>query len=141
MIGQCLCGTVQFSLTSSLPNFYQCHCRLCQKVTGSSANAGTLVEKAQFKWLSGTDNITSYTRSTGYRVDFCKTCSSPVPNPLRSTELVWIPVGLLDNPEGNVVIHLHSDSKAGWDELPAEAPLHKTMPSLDKLHRLLGAEH
>ncbi|WP_354010018.1 GFA family protein [Endozoicomonas lisbonensis] len=81
MIGQCLCNEVRFKVSGQLPNFYQCHCSLCRKVTGSSANAGTIVNKESFEWLNGQENVSSFIKKTGYRVDFCKSCGSPVPNP------------------------------------------------------------
>ncbi|WP_422133974.1 GFA family protein [Endozoicomonas sp. ALD040] len=137
MIGQCLCNEVKFKLSCETPNFYQCHCSLCRKVTGSSANAGALISKEYFEWVQGQNNISSFVKDSGYRVDFCKSCGSPVPNPLSNTELVWVPVGLLEDPDGKVVIHLHTSSKAGWDVLPQGSCQHKTMPSLHELQSSL----
>lgn len=116
--GACLCGRVRFSITGALPNIYQCHCSLCRKVTGAAANAATLINVGDFQWHSETEkkHITSFTKPTGYRADFCKNCGSPVPNVIANSELVWIPVGLIDTPvEAKVVQHLHLDSKATWD--------------------------
>ncbi|PRY63410.1 hypothetical protein B0H98_1085 [Vreelandella songnenensis] len=43
MTGECLCGEVKFEIDGKLPNLYQCHCSLCRKTTGSTANAATFV--------------------------------------------------------------------------------------------------
>ena len=53
MQGKCLCGGVQFVLSGELPNLYQCHCSLCRKVTGSSANAAFRIDLAQLSWIEG----------------------------------------------------------------------------------------
>ncbi|MEC7816553.1 MAG: GFA family protein [Pseudomonadota bacterium] len=116
MNGECLCGEVTFQIDGDLPNLYQCHCSLCRKVTGSSANAATFVDAANFRWLSGQDKISSFQKPTGYRSDFCSNCGSPVPNPLRGMELVWVPAGLLEGAVDSAVsVHLHLGSGADWE--------------------------
>lgn len=116
MKGECLCGTVSFEVVGELPNFYQCHCSMCRKVTGSNANTATFVSQDDFRWLSGQERITSFQKPTGYRSDFCGICGSPVPNLLRSTNLVWVPAGLLSgNTESEIAVHLHVDSSAVWE--------------------------
>ncbi|MEQ5815463.1 GFA family protein [Marinobacter sp. NFXS11] len=115
MKGECLCGRVKFKIEGNIPNLYQCHCSLCRKVTGSSANAATFVTQKDFLWLSGQDKISSFQKPTGYRSDFCSLCGSPVPNQLRGTELVWVPAGLLEEPFEAAVavnVHLHMASAA-----------------------------
>lgn len=116
MKGKCLCGEVKFEISGQLANLYQCHCSLCRKATGAAANAATFVPSAWFRWLSGEQKISSFQKSTGYRSDFCSACGSPVPNPLRDKELMWVPAGLLDESfEASVTVHLHLQSAALWD--------------------------
>lgn len=55
MRGKCLCGSIRFELSGVIPNLYQCHCSLCRKVTGSSANAALKVDLAQLNWSRGED--------------------------------------------------------------------------------------
>ena len=117
MKGECLCGSVSFEIEGDLPNLYQCHCSLCRKATGSSANAATLVKEEHFRWLSGQSEIRSFQKPTGYRSDFCSVCGSPVPNQLKNTDLVWIPAGLLDGiTQSKVAVHLHLASAATWEQ-------------------------
>lgn len=116
MKGECLCGEVAFEIEGHLGNLYQCHCSLCRKATGAAANAATFVPSARFRWLSGQQTISSFQKSTGYRSDFCTACGSPVPNPLRGKELMWVPAGLLEESfEASVTVHLHLQSAALWD--------------------------
>lgn len=115
MKGECLCGEVAFEIEGDLPNIYQCHCSLCRKATGSTANAASFVDVQAFSWLFGQANIRSFQKLTGYRSDFCSVCGSPVPNKLRDTDLIWIPAGLLDEATASqVAVHLHLSSSAAW---------------------------
>lgn len=95
MQGSCLCGSVRFSLAIPPRYFYRCHCSLCRKQTGVGFNLATLVKIADFTWQYS-DTIGSWSRPSGYRNDFCTRCGSTVPNLLRGSPYVWIPVGLID---------------------------------------------
>lgn len=121
MKGECLCGAVKFEIKGDVPNLYQCHCSLCRKATGSSANAATFVEQTNFRWVSGQDKISSFQKPTGYRSDFCSVCGSPVPNKLRGMELLWVPAGLMEESfKAAVKVHLHMGSAASWEHDSAE---------------------
>ncbi|WP_301584698.1 GFA family protein [Halomonas alkaliantarctica] len=139
MKGECLCGEVRFSVKGELSNFYQCHCTLCRKATGSSANAATFVSEECFHWISGQDNIRSFQKPTGYRNDFCSTCGSSVPNKLRDTGLIWIPAGLLEGVTGSrVAVHLHLSSSATWEQASSSSIRLDDGPnSLASLHEAL----
>ncbi|CDG54837.1 MULTISPECIES: GFA family protein [Halomonadaceae] len=115
MKGECLCGEIKFEIEGELPNFYQCHCSLCRKATGSASNTATFVKADSFRWHSGQSKISTFQKPTGYRNDFCSVCGSLVPNQLRDTELVWVPAGLLnDETVSQISIHLHLSSSASW---------------------------
>lgn len=139
MKGECLCGEVAFEIEDELPNLYQCHCSLCRKATGSTANAATFVEVQNFRWLSGQSNIRSFQKPTGYRSDFCSVCGSPVPNKLRDTDLIWVPAGLLDEETASqVAVHLHLSSSASWaKEADSCVRLVGGPDSLQSLHEAL----
>jgi len=130
--GSCFCDQIKFEITGELPDLYQCHCSECRKTTGSSANAGLLLSENQFSWITGEENIKAFTKASGYRVNFCKTCGSPVPNPTSlQAGLMWIPAGLLDNPPSSIKVsnHIYVDFKASWDEISGSAKQHADLPS------------
>ena len=79
MRGNCLCGAVVFEIVGEAPRLYQCHCSLCRKQSGSTANSSLLIESESFRWLGGEDRISSYVKEFGFRSDFCSRCGSPVP--------------------------------------------------------------
>lgn len=139
MKGECLCGNVKFEILEEIRNFYQCHCSLCRKATGTSANTATFVQGNAFRWLSGESDIKSYKKPSGYRSDFCSACGSLVPNSLRDTGMVWIPAGLLDEPVASKVsVHLHTESAAVWEQDSVECVRLDGGPdSLEALNKLL----
>lgn len=115
--GQCLCGAVRFSLEFEPRYFYRCHCSLCRKQTGVGHNLATLVKADEFRWLAGQALISSWQKPSGYRNDFCSSCGSTVPNPLRQTPYFWIPLGLLDVELSSVCIgDFCTDDAMPWDQ-------------------------
>lgn len=134
MQGKCLCGQVAFEILGAIPKLYQCHCSLCRKQGGSASNTATIVPSDKFRWLRGTERLASWIKDTGFRSDFCSTCGSPVPNPLRDTPYVWIPAGLLEDGENlEIVTHLCLSSRAPWDSTIAKGICHDELPNLPDL--------
>jgi len=130
--GSCFCEQIQFELSGALPDLYQCHCSECRKTTGASANAGLLLSENQFRWISGEDHIKVFTKKSGYSVNFCSTCGSPVPNPTSiKADLLWIPAGLLNNPPASMKVshHLCVNSKASWDMIAGSAKQYADLPN------------
>jgi hypothetical protein len=141
MRGKCLCEAVSFEILGPTPKLYQCHCSLCRKQGGSASNTATIVAAEDFRWLSGQQGISSFAKPTGFRSDFCSTCGSPVPNPLRKTAYFWIPAGLLEGAdELEVAVHLYVGSRAVWDTAVLSGTLYETMPGMRALILALHAE-
>ena len=119
--GQCLCGAVRFSLEVEPRYFYRCHCTLCRKQTGVGHNLATLVKAADFRWVAGQELISSWQKPSGYRNDFCSSCGSTVPNPLRQPPYFWIPLGLLEAELSMACIgDFCTDDAMPWDGLRSE---------------------
>lgn len=141
MKGRCLCGDVAFELQQPVPNLYQCHCSLCRRVTGSSANAALRIPAAQFSWLDGRDNIAEYETDSGYQSHFCRRCGSPLPNPTAGGRLYWVPAGLLEDADGiELGAHLYIASRADWDIIAEAGERYDEMPDADALDELLRRE-
>ena len=77
MQGKCFCGGVAFEIVGEFPAIYLCHCSLCRKVSGSSANAATVVEADQMQWLHGAELVQTFASETGFKSHFCSRCGSP----------------------------------------------------------------
>ena len=138
MKGKCLCGGVAFELKDPVPNLYQCHCSLCRRVTGSSANAAIRLPAAQFAWLGGTELITEFETDGGYKSHFCRRCGSPLPNPIAGHTAYWVPAGLLEDTAAiELGAHLYIASRASWDIIAGAGEQFAEMPDADALDALL----
>jgi len=126
--GSCLCGNVQFELEAASPPFELCHCRRCRKVSGSAFMAGIGVDRDQFRWLCGQDAIQLYeapiiTQPPAYRVAFCRTCGSAVPDPTIESGWFEIPAGLLDDdPQIKPDKHIFTEVQAPWHHITDNLP-------------------
>jgi hypothetical protein len=120
--GSCLCGGVRFGIRRTNP-IGMCHCSLCRKVSGVASNATFMVGRDDLEWLAGEDLLQTYTRPTGWRTTFCRSCGSPAPNLHPSGGAYWIPAGVLDDDPGvRVAMHIFVGSRAPWDEIGGDAP-------------------
>lgn len=129
MKGSCNCGKVSFEISGDVAGLYQCHCKLCQKQSGSISNTATIVNDSDFIWGSGVDSITHWKKDSGFTSHFCKRCGCPVPNKLRESNYYWIPMGLVENFDIKITTHLCCSSKANWDDISDTGIKHDKMPS------------
>jgi hypothetical protein len=138
MKGKCLCGGVAFELREPVPNLYQCHCSLCRRATGSSANAALRIPAAQFSWLAGEELIAKFETENGFKSHFCCYCGSPLPNPTAADTAYWVPAGLLED-AGKIALgaHLYIASRASWDIITEAGEHYDEMPDADALDALL----
>ena len=51
--GGCICGAVRFRVTNAPFRTSVCHCRFCQRRTGSAFGIGVYFRKADFELLQG----------------------------------------------------------------------------------------
>ena len=128
MKGSCNCGNINFEISAAISGLYQCHCKLCQKQSGSTSNTATIIKESDFTWLSGADSITRWKKDTGFTSNFCKHCGCPVPNKLRETNFYWIPMGLVDSIDAKIIVHICCNSKACWDNIQGDVTKHNEMP-------------
>lgn len=128
-VGSCLCGTVSFQVKGEFDSFYLCHCRHCQKDTGSAHAANLFSHSARLVWQSGADAVASFTLpSTRHSRSFCKLCGSALPNsPVPG--LVVVPAGCLDT-EVSILptAHIFTSSRAGWDRVVGNVPEFEGLP-------------
>ncbi|MEJ2023118.1 MAG: GFA family protein [Maritimibacter sp.] len=100
--GHCLCGAVQFTATQ-LGSFGVCHCRMCQRWSGS-AHFGVTVDPAHMQVTAGEDQISRYRSSPVASRYFCSNCGSGLwsryDHGSDEPGDYELNVGLLDDPNG-----------------------------------------
>ena len=95
--GGCLCGALRYEAAVSESENWYCHCRMCQKATGSVVSTSAVIKKDQLRMLKGTAKF--YQSSAEYERGFCTNCGSPMFfSPVKED---WIAIlsGTLDDPE------------------------------------------
>lgn len=115
--GSCLCGKVSFSVEGDFESFFLCHCRHCQKGTGSAHAANLFSTKAKLQWLSGEDLVSSFNLpGTRHNKSFCSNCGSPLPSVQMEGKLLVAPAGSLDASVSiKPTAHIFMASKANWE--------------------------
>lgn len=99
-LGSCLCGDVQFRANRSPLAMALCHCRICQKQSGSAFSVIALFPASACE-LTGATQIFRTEASDGAPIErsFCRTCGSPIMASSSRTEeqgVVIIKAPLLD---------------------------------------------
>lgn len=77
--GGCLCGSIRFALTRPPTRVTVCHCRFCQKATGSAYMVEPIYDSAALAVLSGKAAVYDH-RSEGsgktVHIHFCRDCGT-----------------------------------------------------------------
>jgi len=141
MMGCCLCGTVKFEAKVKTLKIYQCHCSLCRKQTGTASSTGSIIHTDNLKWLSGEDKISKWVKDTGFTSHFCSTCGSPVPNKFRGSPYYWVPAGLIESDNIEVVTNIFVCDVAKWSQVSIKINPYETRPEIGTLLELLGAKN
>lgn len=139
--GQCSCGTVKFKFHADELTAYQCHCSICRKATGSAYSTTLMAKKDSFEWVSGKDQISSYSKENGYKNNFCSCCGSPVPNLFRDYPLYSVPVGSLEDKNHiEIKVQIFCGSKASWEKEVIGKIQFEEMPALNEMLGLLHVQ-
>lgn len=72
--GKCLCGAVSFSARDLIPDFGACHCKMCQRWSGSVFMGLTV--PADAITFEGAENISRYQSSEWAERAWCNKCGS-----------------------------------------------------------------
>ena len=73
MQGGCACGAVRFEADVDSDGAYLCHCRMCQRATGSVSIAFKNLPQAKMRWLSEPD---WYDSSPIAKRPYCAACGT-----------------------------------------------------------------
>ena len=132
--GSCLCGSVKFQFSSDMTPIQYCHAKRCRKASGAASSVEALAPVDGFKWLSGEDKLTHYAAPLihsppAYRLAFCSTCGSPMPEKMEGLPFMFINPGVLDNdPKARPFRHAFTAQKACWHEITDALPQHEALP-------------
>ena len=149
--GGCTCGQVRYRLTRSPITVHCCHCRWCQRETGTAFALNAMIETEAVNLTSGRPErvLTPSHSGKGQTVVRCPNCHIAVWSHYAGAGdlLSFVRVGTLDNPDALPPdIHIFTASKQPWVILPPDKPAFEvyykgseqlSAASLERLSRLV----
>jgi hypothetical protein len=126
LTGGCACGAIRYVCTAEPLLAFNCHCRACQRASGSAFAAIIRLPAAAFSVTKGAPKFSTVTGESGNRVSrgFCPECGSPLFSRLSGLpDVVGVRVGSLDDPSGyQPTMDIFVASAQPWDHMNPELP-------------------
>jgi hypothetical protein len=125
--GGCSCGALRYRLTASPLIVHACHCRDCQRLTGSAFVINMWIERQFVETGSAAPQSCTLAGGSGqaHEVFFCGTCGADVWSRYQAApgDTLFVRAGTLDNPAAvKPQVHIFTRSKLPWLELPKDVP-------------------
>jgi hypothetical protein len=124
--GGCACGAVRYRLGSPPMFVHCCHCRDCQRQTGSAFVLNALIETDRISLLSGDPVPVAVPTDSGrpHEIYRCPTCQTALWSDYgRRPALRFVRVGTLDDPAALTPdVQIYTRSKLPWVRLPEGVP-------------------
>jgi hypothetical protein len=126
LTGGCACGAVRYRLESAPMFVHCCHCRDCQRQTGSAFVLNALIETDRVTLLQGEVARSPMPTDSGrpHGIDRCKACGTAVWSEYGGiAKLRFVRVGTLDDPAAvRPDVHIYVRTKQPWITLPPGVP-------------------
>jgi hypothetical protein len=124
--GGCSCGAVRYRLASAPLFVHCCHCRNCQRHTGSAFVINLLIEAARVELLGDEPHPVVMPRNGGTpnRIFRCAQCRVAVWSEYGGrSQILFVRGGTLDDPAAiSPDVHIYTRSKLPWVTIPEPVP-------------------
>ena len=125
MEGGCTCRSVRYRLTAPPLIVHCCHCRWCQRETGSAFVINAVVETTSLDVTGETETVDTPSQSgNGQKIVRCPQCRVALWSHYMQAgnKLAFVRVGTLDDPDAVPPdVHIYTGSKQPWVQLPQDA--------------------
>jgi len=129
--GRCLCGAVSYSISGELVGMGQCHCKDCQRASGTGHMSLARFKKDDVTIKGKTASYASRAESGNINTrHFCPTCGSRIygENSARPG-VVNISVGCMDdNSWFSPQVVVYAKDRPLWDQTTTSVPNFERMP-------------
>jgi hypothetical protein len=126
LAGRCACSAVRYRLGSAPMFVHCCHCRDCQRQTGSAFVINALIETDRIAVLSGDPQPVAVPTDSGrpHTIYRCPACQIALWSDYGGRPaLRFVRVGTLDDPAALPPdVHIFTRSKLPWVQLPDGVP-------------------
>ena len=138
LTGGCFCQAITYRLAASPLIIHACHCRDCQRLTGSAFVINLWIER---QFVEGDHARAKYYRLTAGRghphdVFYCESCGTRLWSHYHRApgDTLLLRAGTLDDPAGVAPnVHIFTRSKLPWIELPKGVPAFAAMYRIAEL--------
>jgi len=120
LTGGCVCGGVRFEVSAPLLGALYCHCKRCQRRTGSAYSVTALTAPGSFRVVQGEELVRSWAPGDGWVKSFCADCGGHVftTHP-EDSKRISVRMGALDEDPGiRPSAHQFTAYAAPWDPIP-----------------------
>jgi hypothetical protein len=130
--GRCACGQVTYETDADPLRMVNCHCRDCQRASGS-AYAAILAFPRDAVKLAGDVRYFAVTSERGNKMErgFCPQCGSPLMIKAQaSPDALYIAAASLDDPsQHKPTVQIWMKSAQSWDHIDDTVPRFSTRPT------------
>lgn len=138
LLGRCACGTVEYELTAPPLFVHACHCRDCQRHTGSAFVVNAMVLARDLRVEKGALSPWPAPAAKGNKhfIHRCMLCQGAVWSSYggKATAMVYLRACTLDDAAAlPPQAHIFTRTKLPWVLLPKDIPAFKTWYDRDKL--------
>ena len=125
--GGCSCGAIRYKLTATPLIVHACHCRDCQRLTGSAFVTNIWIETQSVESTGPEPKSFRLAGGSGQHHDvfFCADCGTYLWSRYHGApgDFRFVRAGTLDTPEAvRPDVHIFTRSKVPWLELPKDVP-------------------
>ena len=127
MQGGCTCGGVRYELDSEPMFVHCCHCRWCQRESGSAFALNAMIETSRITLHEGEPEAVALPTNSGAGQDMvrCPECRIALWSHYAGAGrlVAFVRVGTLDEPDRMPPdIHIFTSTKQPWVVLPNDTP-------------------
>jgi hypothetical protein len=120
LTGGCNCGAVRFEVTAPLVRASYCHCKRCQRRTGTAVSASGHPAEGTFRIVAGEDVLRCWKPEVGGEKCFCSVCGSQIyARNLTHADPIGIRLGAFDGDPGiRPSVRQFVNYAAPWEPIP-----------------------
>jgi hypothetical protein len=120
LTGGCLCGGVRYEVTEPLVSSSYCHCKRCQRRTGTAAAPSARVAPGSLRILQGAELVKCWQPDDGFAKCFCSECGGALwSRHPEDDDWVSVRLGTFDGDPGiRPGARQFVNYAAIWEELP-----------------------
>ena len=128
--GRCECGRVRFEVDGEIVDFSHCHCSQCRRLHGAAYATFAGVNRHEFRYVKGEDEVATYASSPSNIRVFCARCGSMILcDPQDEPGYLYLSMSVVDgDPPRPPAYHAYVGSKAPWHDIRDDVPQYDTDP-------------